>query len=70
MEEAEAVCSRLGIMVKGQLHALGSTQHLKNKFGGGYILNLTLDTETENSGAVDAFFAKHFAQWYVLLLTV
>jgi ABC-type multidrug transport system ATPase subunit len=64
MEEAEAVCSRLGIMVKGKLEALGSNQHLKNKFGGGYILNLTLDDEMRFD-AVDSFLSKHFTHWYV-----
>lgn len=40
MEEADALCNRVGIMVKGELRCLGSTQHLKNKYGGGYILDL------------------------------
>jgi hypothetical protein len=35
MEEAEALCTRIGIMVKGQLQALGTPQHLKIKFGSG-----------------------------------
>lgn len=38
MDEAEALCKRIGIMVKGQLRALGTKQHLKNKFGSGYEL--------------------------------
>ncbi len=33
MEEAEVLCTRLGVMVQGQLHALGGKQHLKTKFG-------------------------------------
>jgi len=40
MEEADALCSRVGIMVKGELRCLGSTQHLKNKYGGGYVLDI------------------------------
>ena len=31
MEECEALCTRLAIMVNGQLKCLGSIQHLKNK---------------------------------------
>ncbi len=31
MEEAEALCKRIGIMVQGQLRALGTKQHLKTK---------------------------------------
>ncbi len=42
MEEADALCTRVGIMVKGELRCLGSTQHLKNKYGGGYILDVKL----------------------------
>nr|XP_009482736.1 PREDICTED: ATP-binding cassette sub-family A member 10-like [Pelecanus crispus] len=40
MEEAEAVCDRVGIMVSGQLRCIGSVQYLKNKFGKGYLLEI------------------------------
>ncbi|XP_059176010.1 phospholipid-transporting ATPase ABCA3-like [Physella acuta] len=36
MEECEALCTRLAIMVNGKFKCLGSIQHLKNKFGEGY----------------------------------
>lgn len=42
MDEAEALCKRIGIMVKGQLRALGTKQHLKNKFGSGFELTVKL----------------------------
>ena len=35
MEECEALCTRVGIMVGGRLRCLGSTQHLKSRFGEG-----------------------------------
>lgn len=38
MEECEALCTRMAIMVNGSYSCLGSTQHLKNKFGAGYTL--------------------------------
>jgi ATP-binding cassette subfamily A (ABC1) protein 3 len=38
MEECEALCTRLAIMVNGNFKCLGSTQHLKNKFARGYTL--------------------------------
>lgn len=38
MEECEALCTRLAIMVNGEFKCLGSTQHLKNKFSKGYLL--------------------------------
>ncbi|NWX98625.1 ABCAA protein, partial [Nothoprocta ornata] len=40
MEEAEAVCDRVAIMVSGQLRCIGSIQYLKSKFGKGYILEI------------------------------
>ncbi|KAL8611831.1 hypothetical protein ACOMHN_041293 [Nucella lapillus] len=38
MEECDALCTRLAIMVNGSFRCLGSPQHLKNKFGQGYTL--------------------------------
>lgn len=33
MEEAEALATKMGIMVNGELQCMGSIQHIKNKFG-------------------------------------
>ncbi|XP_069482200.1 phospholipid-transporting ATPase ABCA1-like isoform X2 [Ambystoma mexicanum] len=38
MEECEALCTRMAIMVNGQFRCLGSIQHLKNRFGEGYTV--------------------------------
>nr|APD26541.1 ATP-binding cassette transporter subfamily A member 5 X1 protein [Brachionus koreanus] len=43
MEEAEALCHRIGIMVNGELKCLGSSQYLKEKFGSGYLLEAKCD---------------------------
>lgn len=43
MEECEALCPRIGIMANGRLRCLGSAQHLKNKFGQGYQLELKVN---------------------------
>ncbi|XP_035198055.1 ATP-binding cassette sub-family A member 10-like isoform X2 [Oxyura jamaicensis] len=40
MEEAEAVCDRVAILVAGQLRCIGSIQYLKSKFGKGYLLEI------------------------------
>ncbi|XP_047569280.1 phospholipid-transporting ATPase ABCA3-like [Lutra lutra] len=45
MEECEALCSRLAIMVKGRFKCLGSPQHLKNKFGNAYTLTAKIKFE-------------------------
>lgn len=40
MEESEALCTRIGIMVNGRLRCLGSAQHLKLSFGNGYEIDM------------------------------
>ncbi|XP_076264015.1 ATP binding cassette subfamily A member 3 isoform X2 [Rhynchophorus ferrugineus] len=50
MEECEALCTRLAIMVNGNFKCLGSTQHLKNKFAEGYTLTIKIK-KTERSGS-------------------
>ena len=40
MEEAEALCTRIGVMVNGRLCCIGSGQHLKHRFGNGYEVNI------------------------------
>ncbi|ESN90020.1 hypothetical protein HELRODRAFT_194721 [Helobdella robusta] len=42
MEECEALCTRIAIMVNGRFKCLGSGQHLKSKFGGGYTVVIKL----------------------------
>jgi ATP-binding cassette subfamily A (ABC1) protein 3 len=42
MEECEALCTRLTIMVNGQFQALGSPQLLKSTYGGGISLTTKL----------------------------
>ena len=45
MAECDALCSRLAIMVNGQFVCLGTTQHLKNRFGGGYTLQIKVKND-------------------------
>uniref|UniRef100_A0A8B9LTC0 P-type phospholipid transporter n=1 Tax=Astyanax mexicanus TaxID=7994 RepID=A0A8B9LTC0_ASTMX len=40
MEECEALCTRMAIMVNGTFRCMGSVQHLKNRFGDGYTIVL------------------------------
>jgi ABC-type multidrug transport system ATPase subunit len=41
MEEAEALSTKMGIMVKGGIfRCFGSSQHIKNKFGTGYEIEV------------------------------
>ncbi|XP_076318605.1 phospholipid-transporting ATPase ABCA3-like isoform X2 [Tachypleus tridentatus] len=45
MEECEALCNRLAIMVNGQFRCLGGIQYLKSKFGQGSTLIVKLERE-------------------------
>lgn len=45
MEECEALCTRLVIMVNGKFKCLGSPQHLRSKFGTGIKLAVRLNNE-------------------------
>lgn len=40
MEEVEALCTRMGVMVSGRLQCIGSAQHLKGRFGLGYQVEI------------------------------
>ena len=43
MEEAEALSTKMGIMVKGGVFkCMGSVQHIKNKFGTGYEIEIKI----------------------------
>ena len=56
MEEAEALCGRISIMVGGSLTCLGGSQHLKSRFGAGYMVEL--DMMHPDDASVDALAAK------------
>ncbi|XP_011496889.1 PREDICTED: ATP-binding cassette sub-family A member 1-like [Ceratosolen solmsi marchali] len=49
MEECEALCNRLVIMVDGQLVCIGPCQELKQRFGAGYDIQMKLNPEKSNS---------------------
>ncbi|KAK9538762.1 hypothetical protein VZT92_003912 [Zoarces viviparus] len=42
MEECEALCTRLAIMVNGNFKCLGTIQNLKYKFGDGYVVTMKI----------------------------
>ncbi|CAI8613948.1 unnamed protein product [Vicia faba] len=49
MNEAQALCTRIGIMVGGQLKCIGSPQHLKTRFGN----HLELEVKPTEVSSVD-----------------
>ncbi|TGZ72418.1 hypothetical protein CRM22_002099, partial [Opisthorchis felineus] len=48
MEECEALCSRVSIVVNGRLKCLGTCQHLKSRFGRGYSLTVQVAPSFEH----------------------
>ncbi|KFO99089.1 ATP-binding cassette sub-family A member 2, partial [Calypte anna] len=61
MEECEALCTRLAIMVNGRLKCLGSIQHLKNRFGDGYMITVRTKSSL-NIKEVVRFFNRNFPE--------
>lgn len=49
MLEADALCQRIAIVAKGALKVVGTQQHLKDKYGSGYLLQLNLTHDNEES---------------------
>ncbi|XP_058124970.1 phospholipid-transporting ATPase ABCA3-like [Anopheles ziemanni] len=61
MEECEALCTRLAIMVNGEFKCLGSTQHLKNKFSEGFLLTVkTKRHQPDAAEQVKSFVTSRF----------
>ncbi|XP_078158753.1 ABC transporter A family member 8-like [Carex rostrata] len=47
MEEAEALCDRLGIFVDGSFECIGNAKELKARYGGTYVFTMTTSSEHE-----------------------
>ena len=45
MEEAEALATKLGIMVQGKIKCFGTGSHIKEKFGSGYEVEINIDLQ-------------------------
>ncbi|CAL8463070.1 g2604 [Coccomyxa elongata] len=58
MEECEALCTRVGIMHQGRLRCLGSSSHLKLRFGGGYLLDVHAADDEGVQARLAAFIAR------------
>lgn len=55
MEEADALCTRIGIMVNGRLRCVGSSQHLKSKYGGGLEMEIKTRDDEKCVNRIKAF---------------
>lgn len=43
MEEADTLCSRIGIMARGNMRCIGTQDQLKEQYGDGFLLTLSCD---------------------------
>ncbi|CAH1388732.1 unnamed protein product [Nezara viridula] len=64
MDECEAVCNRLTIMVGGKMECIGKTQYLKRLYGTGYVIKITLSPHTDNEittlkNIIESTFSPH-----------
>ncbi|KAJ8382923.1 hypothetical protein SKAU_G00037010 [Synaphobranchus kaupii] len=60
MEECEALCTRMAIMVNGQFKCLGSIQHLKSRFGEGYTVIVRVGGSPPAVVPVETFMMETF----------
>ncbi|XP_051937575.1 glucosylceramide transporter ABCA12 [Hippocampus zosterae] len=65
MEECEALCGRLAIMVNGQFRCLGSLQHIKNRFGSGFTVKMYLAQSASDVKEITVFMQKQFPSTYL-----
>lgn len=51
MDECEALCNRLTIMVDGVMKCIGNIQYLKNRYGQGFTVIIKLRFNEDNNVA-------------------
>ncbi|XP_075413429.1 ATP-binding cassette sub-family A member 13 [Tenrec ecaudatus] len=62
MEECEALCTRLALMIHGSFMCLGSPQHIKNRFGEGYSVKVWLCKRTDQHHPTTDCLKLHFPE--------
>lgn len=60
MDECEALCTRLAVVVDGSFRCLGSPQHIKNRFGDGYTVKIWLCKDANQHSAVSDCLKLYF----------
>nr|QUF59429.1 ATP-binding cassette transporter Abca3-like1 [Brachionus angularis] len=68
MEECEALCDKLGILLNGQLQCLGTIPDIKNKYGNGYRLLIKCNHSEQLENVIlnlDNFIKLNFPSAYL-----
>jgi len=58
--EAESLCDRISIMIKGCIYAIGKPEYLSAKFGTSYNIDLTLRNDEESEQQITNFINEKF----------
>jgi len=68
MTEADALCNRIGIMTRGELRVLGTQQRLKNEYGSGFTMQISLARNSrEDANAAMQFLKTNVDKGAVLV---
>ena len=59
MEEAETLCDRIGIFMKGRLRCIGTAGDLKQRLGDGFFIHIASKQEGGNEEEIEAYLIKH-----------
>ncbi|XP_003785023.1 ATP-binding cassette sub-family A member 12 [Otolemur garnettii] len=65
MEECEALCTRLAIMVNGRFQCIGSLQHIKSRFGRGFTVKVHFKNNNVSRETLTKFMQLHFPKTYL-----
>nr|XP_030708684.1 ATP-binding cassette sub-family A member 12 isoform X1 [Globicephala melas] len=65
MEECEALCTRLAIMVNGRFQCIGSLQHIKSRFGRGFTVKVHVKNVKVSMEPLTRFMQLHFPKTYL-----
>ncbi|XP_077128378.1 glucosylceramide transporter ABCA12 [Ranitomeya variabilis] len=65
MEECEALCTRLAIMVRGTFQCIGSLQHIKSRFGSGFTVKMHLKDFSVSIKTITNFMHSQFPNTYL-----
>ncbi|KHJ97888.1 hypothetical protein OESDEN_02127 [Oesophagostomum dentatum] len=58
MEECEALCSRIGILVRGRLVAIGASQALKSRYADSLFLHMILKSLKDRELVINEVLTK------------
>jgi ABC-type multidrug transport system ATPase subunit len=50
MDECEALCSRVGLLINGRLKCIGTPEHIKKRYGAGLSLTIKCEKNVAQSG--------------------